>query len=289
MGEKRPDDYDNKYTDKPDENDEEEQIDMEQLFRSLFETERLRRITVENYKKEIEELEKSGTEEDLLKIAFLKEELSIIDPPLDDEEEESSEEHDFIKSYLREKQLRKRNVIRRIRTVRVMTAITIIVIIIQIISMASVSSFDKSFFGSVYNWAKEIFVSSTDKNSDTSADDNIKEYNTIEEFIEKEKIKIVAPRYVPGNEEICKVEYHKLSPAAIHVFYNGDTFLTIKLDAPLSNLDKYNDMEEYSYNDTNYYISKELKTIIWEHDKSQYTFRDFFEIDDYKEIIKSIK
>ncbi|MCL1858998.1 MAG: hypothetical protein FWF92_07155 [Oscillospiraceae bacterium] len=272
-----------------DENDEDfEDFEAEELLKSLFETERLRQISVTTLRKELEELEERGGEENQKRIEDIKAELSMIDPEPETEEEKEMEKR--ISVILRNRRIKIARERRYNNFLKVMIACLLLIIIVYVISIATTG---RSLFEGIYTLTREIFKDTKEKTLKDDIDEpyasDIREYDNLEEFKQTEKIDILAPEYISGNKKIYKIEY-RVYVNNICISYSGETFLTVYLNTPLIDINSYNnEAEEYSFNGMNYYIFKKNSTISWEYDENAYILKCSEDIDDYKKIIESIK
>jgi len=268
-------------------------FDPKELFKNLSEINRLRQISVDNLKQELKDLEEGGKEYNQGRIEWIKEELSMIDveadPKTDDEffgdkEKDAGNEKKMpsVKRRKRAKEI----------TAHIYKSLIACLLFFIAIHIFSITALDKNIFSGVYTWTKDMFMDTTGKKAENDDFEivvsGIREYTNLDEFKQAEKIDIIVPDYISGDEKIKIIKCNFCSEK-IDITYTGGTFLTIYLNTSLSDLNIYNDVEKYNFNNIDYYILKKNKTITWEHGGNRYTLECSDGIDEYKKIIEIIK
>jgi len=275
-----------------------ENFDAKELLNSLIEIDKKRQISVNNLKQELKELEEGGREYSQTRIDWIKEELSIIDVDSMPETEEMEEENDpteRLKTVLT-------NIKRKHGTESISKALIICIILTLFINVFSVRAFGRGGFsiddlGNIwtidyyYEYEKVIngqtikYIRFNDTDIYIST---LRAYKSIDEFKEAEKIDIVVPEYIPGADKIFKIDY--IVEVDINIIYSDKISLGIHLINKLHEPDEDDDnMEKYNYNDVNYYIFRNVQTIFWEYAGNMYSLVCSDGIEEYKEIIESIR
>ena len=166
---------------------------------------------------------------------------------------------------------------------------------VVIVSALSVAAFNQDFFGDVFNWTKEIFLSlvgtSAEEQDKKAEASHSRQYKTVEDFEAAEGIKILTPEYMPNGIKIkAVIYYHDFETKNIKVEYDDHmTFLDIKLDETLPNMENIADVKYIENDGIVFYIIENRNTITWDYENNTYILTCGFEIGEYEKIIKNIK
>ena len=257
-------------------------FDAKDIIAGMEDFEKERQIEIEKLARELDELENSKIKDNERIDAIVKE-LNIINP---------LPENDTYENFKKISQARVKPKKRKWKILlRVSAAIIAVFLSAHIISTAA---FDRDFFGDVINWTRDMFSSIMGVNMQED-DHNVlvsetRTYATVEELKKAENIDILIPIYLPYEVNVEYIEYsYSNDMEKVEIRYNDKlTFLKIHLN---TNINKQNidDPKEYMNNQVVYYIYQNSNMILWEYNNNSYYLTCGFAIEDYENIIKSIK
>jgi len=218
-------------------------------------------------------------------------ELNVIDPLPENHNYEKSKK---ISQGRVKARIKKENKSRK-KPLMVFKVSAVFAAIILSVQVISVVAFEQNFFGSVANWTKDMFVSlvgtSIQKGNTVIEASHTREYKTVEEFEKAEGIKILTTGYMPNGTKVEAVLYgYEYETKTVIVRYDDNTtVLMVMLNDGLPDTKNDWGAESYEHGGIVFYVFKEAKGILWEHENNFYNLTCGFEIDEYEKIIESIK
>ncbi|GHV14075.1 hypothetical protein FACS1894219_09680 [Clostridia bacterium] len=223
---------------------------------------------------ELHELEKEGEMCDTKRILEIIDELNIIDP-------KDTVQEDISKTY--EKTIVVKAKPKFKQFIKVAAAIAVAMLSVQVVS---VIAFNMNFFGNVFEWTKDMFLTLSgaevsEGNLDTGAF-GTREYTSIDELKETEGVDIVIPHHAEVDRAVYSYDsnFH-----GIFLFFSDDSSLVVTLNEALES--ENDDALHYQNNGIKFIIYEVTKQILWFYGDDSYSFTGNI-AKDYQKIIDSI-